>query len=191
VTQRAGRRRLTAMLFLAAVQLTACTAPPPPSAPASEATRAPGAELEDALITGAVKAALVAHDPDSTTNVRVAVRDKVVTLTGTVKDRKTRDDLVRVTETVVHVKAVHDGLRVDPRQRRLGEQVDDFALAARIQTAAAAQVGFKHVIVHVDRGVVTLEGSVPDAKTKATVVRTARDTEGVRNVVDRMRVGEP
>jgi len=180
-----------ALALAAALLLAACTAPAPEKAPEPGATRAATADLEDALISAAVKAALVAHDPDSTTNVRVAVRDNVVTLRGTVKDSKTRARLVEVAGEVVHVKAVHDELRVDRRQRRLGEQVDDFALAARIQTATAAQVGFKHVIVHVDRGVVTLDGSVPDAKTKATVVRTARDTEGVRNVVDRIRVGGP
>jgi osmotically-inducible protein OsmY len=47
------------------------------------------------------------------------------------------------------------------------------------------------VTVRVDRGVATLTGTVPDAKTKATIAATARDTSGIRNVVDRVRVAGP
>ena len=81
-----------------------------------------------------------------------------------------------------------DDLRVDANGQRPKEQLGDFALAARITAALAAQVGFTHVSVHVDRGVATLDGTVGDERTKDTAVATARGTSGVRNVVDRIRV---
>jgi osmotically-inducible protein OsmY len=89
------------------------------------------------------------------------------------------------------VKRVVDLLRVDPKSPRFREQVGDVALAARVQTAVTAQVGLQKVGVRVERGVATLDGTVSDAKTKRTILTTARGTSGIRNVVDRIRVAVP
>jgi hyperosmotically inducible periplasmic protein len=154
-------------------------------------TRAATDVLRDALILTAVKAKLTADDPDSATTLGVGARDGVVTLRGSVRDAAARGRVVAAARAVTGVKNVVDDLRVDPRGPRPGRFVADAALATRVATAYTAQVGLQHVTVTVDRGVATLAGSVADAKTKARIEAAARGTDGIRNVVDRIRVERP
>ena len=115
-----------------------------------------------------------------------------MTLRGSVRDASARARDVKSARAVAGVKQVVDSdLRIDPHGPRPGQKLGDVALAARVQTAIAAQVGFKRVAVRVDRGTATLDGTVPDVKTKQTILATARGTDGVRNVVDRIRVEHP
>ena len=174
--------------LIGAALIAGCTESPQQKMPEPFGTRAATAVLRDALTLSAVKAKLVGDDPDSTITLRVSVTDGVVTLRGTVHDAAIRRKVVADARATGGVKRVVDRLRVDPKGPRLRQQVGDVTLAARIEAAITAQVGLQHVVVHVDRGVATLEGSVSDAKTKRTVVATARGTAGVRNVVDRVRV---
>jgi osmotically-inducible protein OsmY len=151
-------------------------------------TRSATTVLRDALILSSLEARLAAEYPDSVTGVRASVTDGVVTLRGTVRDAAIRKHMVADAEETTYVKAVVDRIRVDPRSPRLRDQVGDVALATRVQAAIAAQLGFQHVTVRVDAGVATLTGTAPDAKTKRTILTTARGTTGIRNVVDRIRV---
>jgi osmotically-inducible protein OsmY len=180
--------RTASALAVTAVLLAGCTGSSQQKVPEPFGTRAATAVLKDALTLSAVKAKLIGDDPDSTLTLRVTVTDGVVTLRGTVHDAAIRRKVVADARGTGGVRRVADELRVDPRAPRLRQQVGDVALATRIQTAIAAQVGLQNVVVHVDRGAATLVGSVPDAKTKRTVLATARGTTGVRNVVDRIRV---
>src|SRR5665213_2174944 len=121
----------------------------------------------------------------------VAVRDGVVTLTGVVKSGTIRRELVELSRETPEVRRVVDGMRVDSRRRRIEDQAGDVALATRVEAALEAELGPQPVTVRVESGVATLDGTVRDAKTKAAIVRTARDTTGIRNVVDRIRVAGP
>jgi osmotically-inducible protein OsmY len=177
-----------ALALCAALVVSGCTAPAPDRAPGPLQTKPATTVLRDALILSAVKARLTAEYPDSTTSVGVWVDDGVVTLRGTVRDAKTRQAIVADTERTTYVKAVVDRVRVDPHSPRFRDQVGDVALATRVQAAIAAQLGLQHVTVRVDGGVATLTGTTPDAKTKRTILATARGTAGIRNVVDRIRV---
>lgn len=172
----------------AAVLVAGCTGNSQQKVPEPFGTRAATTVLRDTLILSAVKARLTAEYPDSATSVGVSVANGVVTLRGTVRDAATRKHLVADAERTTSVKRVVDRLRVDPHSPRLREQVGDVALAARIQAAITAQVGFQQIVVRVDRGVATLDGTAADAKAKRTILATARGTSGVRNVVDRIRV---
>jgi osmotically-inducible protein OsmY len=177
-----------ALALAAGLALAGCTVPAPGSAPDAQRTRDAMTVLRDTLVMSAVKARLTAEYPDSATSVRVSVADGVVTLRGTVRDAATHEHIVADTKRTASVQSVVDRVRVDPHSPRFRDQVGDVALATRVQAAIAAQLGVQHVAVHVDHGVATLEGTVPDAKTKRTILATARGTAGVRNVVDRIRV---
>ena len=185
-----------ALALVAAALLAGCSGAQQQAAerklPESLTTPAAGEVLQNALVLTAVKAALVAHEPDAMTAVGVSVSGGAVTLRGVVKDAGTRSRLIALARETAHVRSVDaDALRVDPHHQKIEDRVGDVALTTRIQAAIDAQVGIQHVGVRVDRGVATLDGSVADARTKATVLRTARDTSGVRNVVDRIRVAGP
>lgn len=175
-----------ALLVAAALLLAACTSQQ--KVPEPFGTLPPTSVLKDDLILSAVKATLTADDPDSTTSLGVAVTNGVVTLRGTVRSAATRAKLAESARNVAGVTSVVDDLTINPNQPKISQRVTDVGLEARIEAAITAQVGLQHVTVKVDRGAATLSGTVPDAKTKATVLATARGTSGVRNVVDRMRV---
>ena len=184
---RCAFARAAVAAFAGTALLAGCTGDSQQKAPQPFGTRAATAVLQDALVLSAVKAKLIGDDPDSTISLRVSVTDGVVTLRGTVHDAAIRRKVVTDARATGGVKRVVDKLRVDPNAPRLRQQVGDVALAARIEAAITAQVGVQHVVVRVDRGVATLDGTA-DAKTKRTILTTARGTAGVRNVVDRIRV---
>ncbi len=154
-------------------------------------TRAATEVLRDGLIATAVKAELTAMDPDSAGSLGVSVRDGVVTLRGTVRDRAALEHDTAAARRTNGVKRVVAELRVDPRGPRPRERLADFTVATRITAALAAQVGLSGVRVRVEGDTAILTGSAPDARTKATAVTTARGTAGIRNVVDRVRVERP
>jgi hyperosmotically inducible protein len=162
-----------------------------PKDPGPFASRDPATFLRDGLILTGVKARLTADDPDSATTLGVSVSNGTVTLRGTVRNQRDRARAVAEARGVRGVKAVDDQLRIDPNGPRLKERFDDISLATRITTAIGAQIGLNSVRVQVHDGVATLGGTAPDAKTKSTAVATARGTNGVRNVIDRIRVEHP
>jgi osmotically-inducible protein OsmY len=182
---------LAAAPAVLAAALAGCTGSSQERVPGAFATRPATTVLRDTLILTSVKARLTAQYPDSATSVGVSVADGVVTLRGTVRDLATRRHMVADAERTTYVARVADRLRVDPHAPRFRDQVGDVALAARLQGAIAAQLGLQQVGVRVDHGVATLTGTVADAKTKRTMLATARGTSGIRNVVDRIRVGAP
>ena len=181
-------KRAAACAAVVAAIASGCTGSIEQKAPNPFPSGAVTAGLKDALIFAAVKAQLTAIDPDSSTTLGVGVRDGVVTLHGTTRDAKAREKDVAAARKISGVRDVVDDLRVDPHGERPGQQLNDAALAARITAAFTAELGVQPVQVHVDHGIVTLEGTVKDAKTKAALVQAARATSGVRNVVDRVRV---
>ncbi|MBV8370788.1 MAG: BON domain-containing protein [Candidatus Eremiobacteraeota bacterium] len=180
-----------ALALAAALLLASCTRTSQQKMPQPFGTRPATSVLKDALLIAEVKSALTAADPDSAATVGVAARDGVVVLRGRVRDAATKNKLAGAARASSGVVRVVDELRIDPRAPQLRQQVGDVALAARVETAITAQLGPQNVSVHVDRGVATLTGAVADRKTKATIVTAARGTSGIRNVVDRIRVGQP
>lgn len=140
----------------------------------------------DALLTTAVKAKLIALDPDSTTSLGVKVVDGVATLRGAVRTPEARARTLAAARSVPGIKAVRDELRVDPNLPNVAERLGDAAIAARIQTAILAQTGSAAVRISVAGGVVTLSGTVTDPKVRAAAIDTARHTTGVRDIVDKM-----
>jgi osmotically-inducible protein OsmY len=67
----------------------------------------------------------------------------------------------------------------------------DALMQSAIKAALAGDVGALRVTVHVERGVATLAGTARNATSKAGALAAARETAGVRNVVDRIRVAGP
>jgi osmotically-inducible protein OsmY len=78
-----------------------------------------------------------------------------------------------------------------PPSRGATEVLKDALIQSAIRAALVADAGAPRVRVRVERGIATLEGTTADAKSKAAALAAARDTTGVRNVVDRIRVAGP
>lgn len=143
-----------------------------------------------ALTAAAVQTKLATIDADAATQVRVAVSDGTVTLSGTAHDARERAAYVDAAASVGGVHHVVDKLRIAPRARGPRETIADAALAAKVSANIAAQAGINVANVHpaVQDGVVTLSGSVSSATIKSTIIEVTRKTSGVRRVVDRIEV---
>src|SRR6185295_8202812 len=76
--------------------------------------------------------------------------------------------------------------------RSAGTQIDDAAITAKVKAKLAADGDINPFNIDVDtnEGVVTLQGRVakPEARSKAEDI--ARDTEGVKRVINLVKVGD-
>jgi osmotically-inducible protein OsmY len=140
----------------------------------------------DAFLTTAIKAKLITIDVNSTTTLGVRVAGGVATLTGTVRTAAERARDVAAAGTVSGIHEVRDQLRVNPHAPDLSGQLGDAALAGRIAGAIFTQTGTTGVKVDVRNGVVTLSGAIVDPRVRTAAVDTARNTSGVRSVIDQM-----
>ena len=89
--------------------------------------------------------------------------------------------------------------KTDRAQRKAGDTADragdatsDAALTAKVKTKFLADNDISGLKIDVDskNGVVTLTGTVPTAAEKALAVKVAKATDGVKTVVDRLKVGK-
>jgi osmotically-inducible protein OsmY len=140
----------------------------------------------DAFLTTELKAKLISVDINSTASMGVHVNHGVATLTGSVRNASARAKTIAAAHSVHGITAVRDELHIDGRVPDIGERLGDAALAGRIAGAIFTQTGTTGVKVNVHAGVVTLSGAVVDPKVRTAAVQTARNTNGVRSVVDDM-----
>lgn len=75
---------------------------------------------------------------------------------------------------------------------KAGDAVSNAALTSAIKTKFLADDDISGLKIDVDsnNGVVTLTGTVPSAAEKTRALRVARETDGVKKVVDRLKVGK-
>jgi hyperosmotically inducible periplasmic protein len=146
--------------------------------------------FQEGLMHAALRAKIASIDVDAATSVGIAVHNGHVTLTGDVRSGAERGELVRAAKSVKGVTSVDDELRVNPEMRTAADQAGDFALAAKVKAALAAQTGINAINVEASakNGVVTLRGDVPSSAIKSTMLASTRRTSGVRKVVDEIRV---
>jgi osmotically-inducible protein OsmY len=87
--------------------------------------------------------------------------------------------------------------KTDAAQKKAGEKADqageatgDAALTAKVKTKFLADPDVSGLRIDVDttNNVVTLNGTVRTAAEKQTAVRIARETDGVKSVVDKLKV---
>jgi len=88
--------------------------------------------------------------------------------------------------------------KTDEAQKKAGETADrsgtalkDAALTSAVKTKFLADTDISGLKIDVDtnNGVVTLTGMVPSDVEKKRALKVARETEGVKSVVDRLKIG--
>lgn len=94
--------------------------------------------------------------------------------------------------TLLSILLVTAGLAACSSSQTVGEEVDDAGITSRVKARLAADPDVNPFEIDVDTTdmVVTLRGYVDDAEDRGAAERIARDTEGVRRVVNRIEVGE-
>lgn len=75
---------------------------------------------------------------------------------------------------------------------RAGDAVSDAALTTKVKTKFLADDDISGLKIDIDsnNGVVTLTGTVPSAAEKALAIKVAKATDGVKSVVDKLKVGK-
>ena len=172
----------------------------------------------DAGITTAVKAKLAADDLVKSYEIDVDTSNRVVTLSGEVQTSVAKDQALKLARETDGVRDVVDKLQVaetaatsgvldqmDERAKatgrdagratadaadRAGAVVTDAALTSAVKAKLLAdpRIGGLRIDVDTSGGVVTLTGTVATPAEADEAVRLARGTEGVRNVVSKLRV---
>ncbi len=76
--------------------------------------------------------------------------------------------------------------------RTVGSQVDDAGITARVKTKLAADGDINPFNIDVDtnEGVVTLQGRVAKDEARTKAEQLARDTDGVKRVINLVKVGD-
>ena len=76
--------------------------------------------------------------------------------------------------------------------RSAGTQVDDAAITAKVKAKLAADGEMNPFNIDVDtnEGVVTLQGRVKTEENRTTAERLARETNGVKRVINLVKVGD-
>jgi hyperosmotically inducible protein len=158
----------------------------------------------DVGITTAVKSKLAADDTVKAYQINVDTKEGVVTLTGEVPSQAAKETAVQITRATDGVTSVVDNLTISmagadrgagdataATAGRVGDVASDAMLTSSIKTKmlADADVGGLKIDVDTKDGVVTLTGNVKTAAERDGALRIARDTEGVKSVVDRLKIG--
>jgi hyperosmotically inducible protein len=160
-----------------------------------------GCSQSDAGITTAVKSRFAMDGTVKAYQIDVDTQNGVVTISGAVDNADAKQQAVALARETEGVTDVVDQLTVSPTatfgERAEGamaaaaEATSDAAITATIKTKMMADMTVSGLKVDVDTrdGIVTLTGTVPTAGERDRAVAVARGTSGVKDVEDKLMVG--
>jgi osmotically-inducible protein OsmY len=118
--------------------------------------------------------------------VAVAEREGRVTLRGTVRSIHQRRTAVEIATSVGGVRAVEDGLRIDPRDHTRDDEIRGAVLQALSDDGVPARVD-----VAVANGWATLDGEVRHQRDSDAAFAAASGIVGVGGITNRVTVVSP
>lgn len=166
----------------------ATRAAPPTATPS---TTSLGNEIDDTVITGKVKSALLADPEIKSFDLKVDTWKGEVQLSGKVDNQSQMDLAVQVARAVEGVKTVANGIGLkEDGGRTLGNAVDDGVITASVKTALLADPGIKSfdIAVVTRKGEVQLSGFVGSQTQIDQAVAIAQKVEGVTQVGNEMKI---
>lgn len=173
---------ITAIAATALVATAACSA--------TRTQRSAGEVLDDAVILGNVKAALIAEPNTSAREINVEVNRGVVQLNGFVDSPAERSRATMVATEVDGVLEVRNNLAIKSGDSSLGEIIDDSVLTAKVKAALIESPDTKahQITVETTEGVVQLSGFVDSMAAKAAASTVASSVTGVKEVRNQISV---
>jgi hyperosmotically inducible periplasmic protein len=171
-----------ATLVLTLVTLAACTATP--------TQKTAGEQIDDSVLTGKVKAALVADEATKARQIDVETFRGTVQLNGFVDSAESKAAATRVAKSVDGVKAVDNNLNVGGTARTAGEVIDDGVVTTKVKAALVADTSVKAHEINVEtrEGVVQLSGFVDSTDAKSKAAELAGRVAGVKEVHNDLRI---
>jgi hyperosmotically inducible protein len=149
--------------------------------------------MTDTGITTNVKAKFLADDVVKSSQIEVATKNGVVTLTGNVDSENAKKKALEIARATTGVKNVVDmisareasgGGNAPEPTRTVGETVTDAGITMSVKGRLLDDPQVKGLKIDVDTrdGVVFLTGTVGSDVEKQKAVQLAKDTKGVRDV---------
>jgi len=161
-------------------------AQPPTAAPA-----------DDAEVTNRIQSKFFLDPAVKARHIEVGTRGGVVTLNGEVASESERAQALLLARNTSGVQRVEDHLTVDAAADQtasgapaesISTPVDDATVAGSVKSQFAADPQLQAIEVTVQQGVAQLQGTVGSVGVRNRAVDMARQTNGVTQVVDRLRV---
>lgn len=140
--------------------------------------------IDDGKIRGVIQRYLAAETAVSAENVEIHVNDGVVMLSGSTDNLLQKNQIARIAESVRGVRAVIDDTRVVPALR----EDDAVARDVRAALARSASLGIGENTVAVEKGVVTLQGTVDSWVRSRLAERRAMSVRGATKIVNQIVV---
>lgn len=171
-----------AILLIAAASLAACTA--------TRTQKTAGEQIDDTVLTGKVKAALVEDPATKARQIDVETFRGTVQLNGYVDSADAKSAATRVASSVKGVQKVDNNLSIQETTRTAGEAIDDSMVTAKVKAALIADPTVKAHEVNVEtrEGVVQLSGFVDSNEAKTAAGDVAQRTSGVKDVKNELQV---
>ena len=168
--------------FCLAVALTAC-------AP-TRTQKSLGERVDDTIVLGKVKAALVREPDTKALQINVEVVRGIVQLNGFVVSKVEQARAAAVARGVEGVEKVHNNLVIDKQRDTLGSEIDDTAITAKVKAALSESSETSAMRIHVQTAnkAVLLGGFANSRAEKDAAARVARSVNGVRSVLNKIDV---
>lgn len=157
-----------------------------------------GQSMSDAVTTAKIKTTYLFNPHLNSFRIDVDTQGGVVTLQGVVKSGIQKDLAGEIAKNANGVETVHNDLKVsegavsnpDEMDRTFSQATLDATTTASVKMALAVARGVKASDIHVSTrwGTVTLEGEVDSQAEKQLATKTAEDTDGVKEVVNKLEV---
>lgn len=174
---------------LMTVSIIGCNSPPPATGAAPPSTSV-GTEIDDTVITAAVKTALLANPEVRSLDLKVETRKGEVLLSGFVESQGQIDRATTVTRGVSGVKSIQNKMSLKGAPATIGNKIDDSIVTTRVKAALLNEASIKsHDIAVVTRkGEVQLSGFVDNQQQIERAITLAQSIEGVVTVNNEMSI---
>jgi hyperosmotically inducible periplasmic protein len=181
----------TALVTLIAVPaLAADPADESPAVSAAPAPRSFGGVISDGWTTARVKLRLISRPGIAPLMMNVDTNGGIVTLFGSISTEDGKRAAGAEAMKVAGVKDVQNELQVVPKTaaKVVGQRDDEIRDSVEERLADRHALDDGNIDVEVANGVVRLSGSVGQSGDRMIALSLARSAEGVRSVVDGLRV---
>jgi hyperosmotically inducible protein len=163
---------------------------PAPSPMVRTAGTTVGTEIDDSVVTGRVRSALLG-DPDVRSfDIKVETRKGQVQLSGFVGSQARVDNAIAITRKVEGVKGVENGMSVMQGKASVGNTLDDGVITAKVKSALLSDPGVKSfdIAIVTRKGQVQLSGYVDNQTQMDRAIHVAQGVEGVQSIGNEMSV---
>lgn len=156
----------------------------------SRTQQSTGEQIDDAVLTTKVKAALIQDPVTKARQINVDTFRGTVQLNGFVDSEDEKAAASRVAHSIDGVQNVRNNLTVGHTERAAGEVVDDGVITAKVKAALISEPATKarDITVITRDGIVQLSGFVDSNDEKSTAAAVAHGVEGVRDVLNNLEI---